>query len=230
MTKYEEYQLQWMIDHGYSIDDLIRNVQGIWKSLDEDKEEEEIIDVMNAYEVWYDSFGFGQSIWVCEDEWEDYEAQEPSSKDQLKIRLLNGTLVATLASDPDYPGIDIEYIDDHDLDEALSRPRVLIEAPETDDAGQELRCLIWNDPFSEDYSEKILLKTYNKTEEFMKCLSEIQEAINKGIIKHDPKNKNNILVWMKPDEEHAPYWCSQSIIEAATELLKDKIDYVNQKK
>lgn len=230
MTKYEEYQLQWMIDHGYSIDDLIRNVQAIWKSLDEDKEEEEIIDVMNAYEVWYDSFGFGQSIWACEDEWEDYEAQEPSSKDQLKIRLLNGTLVATLSSDPNYPGIDVEYIDDHDLGESLSRPRILIEAPETEDAGQELRCLIWNDPLSEDYSEEINLINIDKTKEFLQCVAEIHDAIHKGALMLDPNNKNNILVWRSGDENLPDGCYAQNILDVASELLADKNNYASFRK
>lgn len=227
MTKYEEYQLRWMIDHGISIDDLMNNMQCVWEMLHAEKEENEVINVTTAYEVWHDSFGFNNELWTSRDEWLENESLD---ENQLKIRILNGMLVATPSSDPDYPGIDIEYVDDHDLGDALSRSRVLIESPTSEKSEQELRCLIWNDPLSEDYSDEISLKTYNKTEEFMKCLSEIQEAINKGIIKHDPKNKDNILVWMKPDEEHAPHWCSQSIIEAANELLDDKIDYVEFKK
>lgn len=75
-TTYEQYQLQWLIDHGHSIDDLIRNLQVVWEQLQEDKEENEIVDVTTAYEVWYDSVGFKSELWVCKDEWEQNELQE----------------------------------------------------------------------------------------------------------------------------------------------------------
>lgn len=73
----------------------------------------------------------------------------------LQIRLPNGYLIATISQDPDYPGIDVEYVDDNDNVADLSRPRVLIEAP-VDDNGR-IRALIWNDPTNEDYEEEIEL-------------------------------------------------------------------------
>lgn len=73
---YEEYQLQWLIDHGYSIDDLVGNLQHVWELLNAEKEENTIIDVTTAFEVWHDSFGFKESeLWVCKDEWEQNEKE-----------------------------------------------------------------------------------------------------------------------------------------------------------
>lgn len=74
--------------------------------------------------------------------------------DKLTIRVKGGWLVATISQDPDYPGIDIEYVADCDKGQNLSRPRVLIECPMENN---ELRALIWNNPNSEDYTEEITL-------------------------------------------------------------------------
>jgi hypothetical protein len=78
----------------------------------------------------------------------------------LQIRLPNGYLIATISQDPDYPGIDVEYIDDNEKETDLSRPRVLIEAPV--ESNGVVRALIWNDPKDEDYTEDIDLYNPNK--------------------------------------------------------------------
>ena len=78
----------------------------------------------------------------------------------LICKVPGGRLVATLSSDPDYPGIDVEFIADDDNGENLSRPRVLIECPDlVDDSCCEktLRALIWNDPNNEDCTEEVHL-------------------------------------------------------------------------
>lgn len=68
------------------------------------------------------------------------------------LPIKNGHLDIRVSTDPDYPGLDIEYIsdiEDHVSDEELkTRPRVLIEESEG-----ALRALIWANPLSEDYSE-----------------------------------------------------------------------------
>ena len=66
-----------------------------------------------------------------------------------------GNLVATKSSDPDYPGIDVEFIPTTDNGENLSRPRVLIEWP--NQTNGSLRALIWDDPNSEDYTREVIL-------------------------------------------------------------------------
>lgn len=72
---------------------------------------------------------------------------------EIRIKVKNGYLRATPSPDPNYPGIDIEYISDNDTGQHMSRPRVLVEYPEND----TLRALIWNDPQSEDYTKEISL-------------------------------------------------------------------------
>lgn len=75
--------------------------------------------------------------------------------DTLQIRLPNGYLVATISQDPDYPGVDIEYVDDNERETDLSRPRVLVEAPIEDNGA--IRALIWNYSKNEDYTKDIEL-------------------------------------------------------------------------
>lgn len=78
---------------------------------------------------------------------------------EIKIKVKNGYLRATPSPDPNYPGIDVEYIADDDTGKNMSRPRVLIEYPQADDCNIDttLRALIWNDPQSEDYTEEVEL-------------------------------------------------------------------------
>lgn len=79
---------------------------------------------------------------------------DKSSPSGIKVRLRSGWLVATAATDSDYPGIDIDYIDDTEDPEALSRPRALFEEPKDG----ELRLLIWEDSKDEDYTREITFK------------------------------------------------------------------------
>jgi hypothetical protein len=69
----------------------------------------------------------------------------------IQIRVKGGYIVASVSSDPNYPGIDVEYVADDDNGERVSRPRVLVEYPVNDC----LRALIWNEPDNEDYTEEI---------------------------------------------------------------------------
>ena len=72
----------------------------------------------------------------------------------LIVNMEGGCLRADKSQDPDYPGIDVEFIPDCNEDDNLSRPRVLIEKPCD---SHILRALIWNNPASEDYEEEIIL-------------------------------------------------------------------------
>ena len=73
----------------------------------------------------------------------------PSDTYMLPIK--EGYLDITVSTDPNYPGIDMEYVSDHEKDlpdDALyTRPRVLLEVNEN-----ILRAAIWADPQSEDFS------------------------------------------------------------------------------
>ena len=67
MTDYERYQLEWMIDHGYSIGDLLENLIEHYCANQED------MTIGDAFDDWFDNVGFNGEIWACEDEWDDNE-------------------------------------------------------------------------------------------------------------------------------------------------------------
>lgn len=75
------------------------------------------------------------------------------------IPIKDGHLDISVSQDPNYPGLDVEFVKDN-IPEDETSPRVLIEAPfdETKNEFDNLRVLIWADPKSEDYSDKIEFK------------------------------------------------------------------------
>lgn len=85
------------------------------------------------------------------------------SKEKLKpgvdytVPIKEGYLNINVSMDPDYPGVDIEYIPNNGTSVPCTLPRVLIEAPVDDATGKpgKLRALIWNNPNGEDYTEKV---------------------------------------------------------------------------
>ncbi len=74
---------------------------------------------------------------------------ELDKKETYKLPIKNGYLEIIASQDPDYPGLDIEYIEEYH--DTYTRPRVLFECPKDTDI---LRCLVWDNPTSEDYSTK----------------------------------------------------------------------------
>ena len=84
-------------------------------------------------------------------------------KGHYTLPLFGGYLDIMISSDPDYPGIDIEFINNVNNGEPkASRPRVLIEQPSDTDYADEtnyhdIRALIWDDPDSEDYTTSVTL-------------------------------------------------------------------------
>lgn len=85
----------------------------------------------------------------------EQEPDELFGTQKIIVRIQGGYFVATEASDPDYPGIDVEFVSDSDSGEYASRPRVLFERPAENG---KLRALIWNDKNSEDYTEEIIFE------------------------------------------------------------------------
>lgn len=78
---------------------------------------------------------------------------DPSKVYALPIK--KGHLDIRVSTDPNYPGLDVEYISDVEEraiinEDIKSRPRVLIK-----NAEDTLRALIWGNPNSEDYSESV---------------------------------------------------------------------------
>ena len=73
---YEKYKLQWMIEHGYTLTDLIKELNLI-------QEESEDSSVFQLFDDWEFGYGFGSEIWACYDEFMENEFQNPYYMQQL---------------------------------------------------------------------------------------------------------------------------------------------------
>lgn len=84
MTEYEKYQLKWMIDHGYSIRDMITRIGNVaWEELTNDGglSYDKIID--EAFEIFEEEQVFKNGeIWDSEDKWEGRLTPRKNEKDE----------------------------------------------------------------------------------------------------------------------------------------------------
>ena len=75
MSDYERFQLQWMIDHGHSLRELMEELQSL--QYDDPEDSDRIsTPVKELFEEWEQDRGFGSEIWPCEDEYKDYEGRD----------------------------------------------------------------------------------------------------------------------------------------------------------
>lgn len=70
MTSYQKYKLQWLIDHNYSLDDLIQELEDYINQESSDIK----INLSKAFEEWESDIGFKSEIYACEEEFNDAEA------------------------------------------------------------------------------------------------------------------------------------------------------------
>lgn len=70
MTNYEKYKLQWLIDHNYSLTDLIQALEDYINQESSDIK----INLSKAFEEWESDSGFNSEIYACEEEFNDAEA------------------------------------------------------------------------------------------------------------------------------------------------------------
>lgn len=75
MSDYETFQLQWMIDHGHSLRELMEELQSLQY---EDPEDSDRIStpITELFAEWEAERGFGSEIWPCEAEYESREKVE----------------------------------------------------------------------------------------------------------------------------------------------------------
>lgn len=68
---YEKYKMEWMIEHGITMNEFIRVLDNYRTECEQDGDEfNSIEDVLNNFE---DDGSFGGEIWACYDEWQDSE-------------------------------------------------------------------------------------------------------------------------------------------------------------
>lgn len=67
-TQYEKFKLQWMADHGYTLESLVASLAA---DLEDSGE-----PLWETYQTWEKETGFGSEIWPCFDEWLENEKEE----------------------------------------------------------------------------------------------------------------------------------------------------------
>ena len=73
MTDYQKYQLRWMIDHDYSLYDLLSELTRL--QYDDPEDSARISSpVSELFDEWEADYGFGSEIWACEEEWRDNDS------------------------------------------------------------------------------------------------------------------------------------------------------------
>lgn len=72
MTKYERYQLQWMLNHDHSLTELLNEMLATQTDEGEITFDGDVVDLFNEWEF---SHGFGGEIWACESEWKECEGK-----------------------------------------------------------------------------------------------------------------------------------------------------------
>ena len=74
---YEKYKLDWLLKHGYTLMDLMEQLDSI------QEESDETVSVSQLFTDWEDECGFGSEIWVCYQEFIDNEYLDTGYMKQL---------------------------------------------------------------------------------------------------------------------------------------------------
>lgn len=66
MTDYEQYCLNWLIDHNHSLPDLMNEMEEYRKNT-------ATTNIVQLFKEWENDIGFHGEIYACEDEYYDYQ-------------------------------------------------------------------------------------------------------------------------------------------------------------
>ena len=72
---YEKYKLDWMLRHGYTLENLVGSLSDCMEDVNE--------DFVAVFDIWESDYGFGSEIWACFDEFIDNEYQDKGYMTQL---------------------------------------------------------------------------------------------------------------------------------------------------
>lgn len=72
LSPYQKYQLEWMIAHGFSLDDLIAELTQVQYADPEDRDQVST-PVNELFAQFVEDVGFSGELWACEREWAEYE-------------------------------------------------------------------------------------------------------------------------------------------------------------
>lgn len=178
-TAYRKYQLYWIADHGFSMDDLFKKMascSGEIVSDDEPITAEVLKDL-------FEETGLGSgSLYPCFDEFLDYEyrdsdlmehiltaeefvdyctdrgliAPEKTSNEFIQVETPHGTIMAKDKNDPEYPGIELFFMPTGEIPHTYAEgPGVMMEFNPTYRGG-------WGKPELKECIPKVVLWVYKE--------------------------------------------------------------------
>ena len=77
---YEAYRLDWMISHGHTLPELMRELDGC-------TDDETGSSIQDTFSEWESDFGFRQELWACYDEFCNNELYETGYMKSLIMRM-----------------------------------------------------------------------------------------------------------------------------------------------
>lgn len=121
LTDYERYQLEWMIDHGHGLAELVDELTGLQNDLEEKPGVN--LSVRDVFDAWVTECGFGGECFACEAEWRDAEGRAPANphpqhgitKDMVRDGIEHGVIRFEENPDPNDPWKTVCAIGNHDF-------------------------------------------------------------------------------------------------------------------
>ena len=103
MSDYEKFQLQWMIEHGHSLRELLEELE---RAQYEDPENDARIStpITELFAEWEKDCGFGSEIWPGEAEYEDCEGKDATNGKFLLLIGGDDCLIEALYRVENYDG------------------------------------------------------------------------------------------------------------------------------
>lgn len=184
---YEKYKLQWLIDHGFTIENLICELEEARKEF---HPETPLTEVFSA---WEDNSGFGSQIWACREEWEACENKAPEVQTVLlpvatfssiaRMSDLTLCLAARAEENPEYgPEIIVAL-----TDETGYALQDLVHVHEKKNAeGKEpvMEVILFENELDEGYTSKKWIPVYPHIKEDMNPDSYLSEDLRTGVRKY----------------------------------------------
>lgn len=178
---YENYKLQWMIEHGYNLKDLVNMLMQEQKHIHQNHDDYESInenDLTEVLSVFEKDSGFGKKAMVWDDftTWKQnhadkrvYQRLQPSMQNDIFVinqpmgygNCEYGNLEGTIIKDEKNPALFFEYLRGYGgYDSREKGPSIVIDAPEDN----VLRVLVWGEDDKEEcrYCIELLMPEKNR--------------------------------------------------------------------
>lgn len=232
MENYEKYKLMWMIDHGYTIEDLVHELD------DARQNHHPQASLTEVFDEWEMNSGFSGAIWACENEWADCEAKMDNSVSRVILPFGEGEnqllLVAEDVGDPEFGPEIVVGIADKDAANWLQDIAIVrIRDEENIDPARKkpfVEALLYEDEYDEDYTQKIKINLYpqdgmeltlpEETFSEKKYISP-QEALVRSLLEKGKVDMSYMTLLAGMDEEEVYKSLNGSIYPLPEEPLND---------